>query len=137
MLVLSRRKDETIVMGKDHNIELKVVEIRGDRVRLGIDAPKEVSVLRQEIYNDIQRNYQTFKEYLDDRRYTAARGLLKKDEGLRGYIGRVVQEENSERKTGELYETLEQSLIDEKFDEAFGLLESNAKLRRYLKKILK
>ena len=53
MLVLSRKKDEKIVIGD--NITLMVIEIRGDKVRLGIDAPKEVSVHREEVYNAIQR----------------------------------------------------------------------------------
>ena len=53
MLVLSRKKDEKIVIGD--NITLMVIEIRGDKVRLGIDAPKEVSVHREEVYNAILR----------------------------------------------------------------------------------
>lgn len=53
MLVLSRKKDEKIRIGD--NITLMVVEIRGDKVRLGIDAPKEVSVHREEIYDAIKR----------------------------------------------------------------------------------
>ncbi len=53
MLVLSRKKDEKIIIGE--NITLMVIEIRGDKVRLGIDAPKEVSVHREEVYNAIQR----------------------------------------------------------------------------------
>lgn len=53
MLVLSRKKDEKIVIG-DH-ITVMVIEIRGDKVRLGIDAPKEISVHRQEVYEAIQR----------------------------------------------------------------------------------
>ncbi len=47
MLVLSRRKSETIRIGE--NIEIHVVEIRGGRVRLGIQAPQEIRVLRSEI----------------------------------------------------------------------------------------
>lgn len=51
MLVLSRKKDESIVINND--IIVTVVEIRGDKVRLGIVAPREVSVHRQEIYDAI------------------------------------------------------------------------------------
>ena len=51
MLVLSRKKNESIVI--DNNIVVTVVEIRGDKVRLGIVAPKEVSVHRQEVYDAI------------------------------------------------------------------------------------
>ena len=53
MLVLSRRKDETIMIGD--SVEITVVDIRGDTVRLGISAPKTVSVHRKEIYDAIQQ----------------------------------------------------------------------------------
>ena len=53
MLVLSRKKDEKIIIGD--SITLMVIEIRGDKVRLGIDAPKDVSVHRQEVYEAIRR----------------------------------------------------------------------------------
>jgi carbon storage regulator len=52
MLVLSRKKNESIIIN-DH-ITVTVVEIRGDKVRLGIDAPKDVSVHRREVYEAIQ-----------------------------------------------------------------------------------
>lgn len=52
MLVLSRRKDETIMIGDD--IEITVVDIKGDTVRIGIQAPRSVSVHRKEIYEAIQ-----------------------------------------------------------------------------------
>lgn len=54
MLVLSRKKNESIVI--DDRIKIVVVEIRGDKVRLGIEAPKEVPVHRQEVYDKIQRS---------------------------------------------------------------------------------
>ena len=47
MLVLSRKKDEKIIIGD--NISIMVVEIQGDKVRLGIDAPREVTVHREEV----------------------------------------------------------------------------------------
>lgn len=53
MLVLSRKKDERILIGDD--IEILVVEIRGDKVRLGIEAPKHIPVNRQEVHEAIQR----------------------------------------------------------------------------------
>ncbi len=53
MLVLSRKTSETIVIGD--SIKIMVIEIRGDKVRLGIEAPKDVTVHRQEIYEAIQR----------------------------------------------------------------------------------
>ena len=57
MLVLSRKENERIRLGS--NIELVVVEIRGDKVRLGIVAPDNVPVHRQEVYEAIQRDGQT------------------------------------------------------------------------------
>ncbi|MGL4422156.1 MAG: carbon storage regulator CsrA [Gemmataceae bacterium] len=51
MLVLSRKKNETIIINND--IVITVVEIRGDKVRLGIVAPKDVSVHREEVYQAI------------------------------------------------------------------------------------
>jgi carbon storage regulator len=53
MLVLSRQRDETIMIGDD--IEVTVVDIRGDKVRLGINAPKDVPVHRKEVYDAIRR----------------------------------------------------------------------------------
>jgi carbon storage regulator len=54
MLVLSRKKNESIVI--DNDITIVVVEIRGDKVRLGVEAPKEVPVHRREVYDAIRRN---------------------------------------------------------------------------------
>ena len=53
MLVLSRQKDESIIIGDD--VEITIVDVRGDKVRLGINAPKSVSVHRKEIYDAIQK----------------------------------------------------------------------------------
>jgi carbon storage regulator len=53
MLVLSRQRDETIMIG--HEIEITVVDIRGDKVRLGINAPRDVQVHRKEVYEAIRR----------------------------------------------------------------------------------
>ncbi len=55
MLVLSRKKNESIVINND--ITIVVVEIRGDKVRLGVEAPKEVPVHRREVYDAIRRNF--------------------------------------------------------------------------------
>jgi carbon storage regulator len=52
MLILSRKKDESIVIGD--NIEISIVDIKGDHVKLGIKAPKNVKVYRQEVYAAIQ-----------------------------------------------------------------------------------
>ena len=53
MLVLSRTRDETIMIGDD--IEITIVDIRGDKVRLGINAPAEIPVHRKEVYDAIKR----------------------------------------------------------------------------------
>lgn len=53
MLVLSRQRDETIMIGDD--IEITVVDIRGDKVRLGINAPTRIAVHRKEVYEAIRR----------------------------------------------------------------------------------
>jgi carbon storage regulator len=53
MLVLSRQKDESIMVGDD--VEITIVDVRGDKVRLGITAPKEIPVHRREVYEAIQR----------------------------------------------------------------------------------
>ncbi|GAB6166878.1 hypothetical protein JCM19992_28780 [Thermostilla marina] len=53
MLVLSRQRDESIIIGD--NIVVTIVDIRGDKVRLGIEAPQEIPVHRREVYEAIQR----------------------------------------------------------------------------------
>ncbi len=53
MLVLSRKKDESIVINDD--ITITIIEIRGDKVRLAIEAPRDVPVHRMEVYNAIKR----------------------------------------------------------------------------------
>ncbi len=53
MLVLSRKIDEKIIIGD--NIAIMIVDIQGDKVRLGIEAPREVSVHREEVYQAIQK----------------------------------------------------------------------------------
>ena len=53
MLVLSRKLNESIII--DDQIKITIVEIRGDKIRLGIEAPKHVAVHRREVYDAIQR----------------------------------------------------------------------------------
>lgn len=53
MLVLSRQRDESIIIGD--NIVITIVDIRGDKVRLGIEAPKEIPVHREEVYEAIKK----------------------------------------------------------------------------------
>jgi carbon storage regulator len=60
MLVLSRKKNESIVI--NNNITIVVVDIRGDKVRLGVEAPKEIPVHRREVYDAIQKNEQAVEK---------------------------------------------------------------------------
>lgn len=54
MLVLSRRKNESIMVGED--VQIMIVGIRGDRIRLGITAPKSIPVHRMEVYESLQHD---------------------------------------------------------------------------------
>ena len=77
MLVLSRRKDETIMIGDD--VEITIVDVRGDTVRLGIKAPRSVSVHRKEIYDAIQaENIAAAKESPPDEKAVGGLGSLLK-----------------------------------------------------------
>lgn len=60
MLVLSRKKDEKIIIGD--SISIMVIDIRGDKVRLGIDAPRDVSVHRREVYEAIKKETEKVAE---------------------------------------------------------------------------
>ena len=75
MLVLSRQRDETIMIGDE--IEITVVDIRGDKVRLGINAPRQVDVHRKEVYEAIKReNADASRVQIDD--LTAANRNLRR-----------------------------------------------------------
>lgn len=54
MLILTRRIHDTIIVGEDADIKITVLGVKGNQVRLGIDAPKDVPVHRKEIYDRIQ-----------------------------------------------------------------------------------
>lgn len=71
MLVLSRQRDESIIIGD--NIVITVVDIRGDKVRLGIQAPTEIPVHRQEVYEAIQRENQRASGLDGDETVSAAK----------------------------------------------------------------
>lgn len=53
MLILSRKVDEKIKIGND--ITLTIIEVKGDQVKIGVEAPKDVKVFRQEVFEEIQR----------------------------------------------------------------------------------
>ncbi|MHC4292085.1 MAG: carbon storage regulator CsrA [Planctomycetota bacterium] len=61
MLVLSRQKDESIMIGDD--VEITIVDVRGDKVRLGINAPRSIAVHRKEIYLAIQKEKEEEKKH--------------------------------------------------------------------------
>jgi len=63
MLVLSRQKDESIMIGEE--IEITIVDVRGDKVRLGINAPRTTTVHRKEIYLAIQKEKEAAKNNPD------------------------------------------------------------------------
>jgi len=62
MLILSRKVDEKIVIGED--ISVSVIEIRGDQVRIGVDAPKTVKVFRKEVFDAIKAENQAAAQSL-------------------------------------------------------------------------
>lgn len=76
MLVLARKKGQSIMIGD--NIEVSVIEIQGDQVRLGIEAPKNISIHRKEIFEEIQEenrqaanaNMEALKGYLEKKKNT-------------------------------------------------------------------
>lgn len=75
MLVLTRRMDESIVIGDD--IRVKVVAIKGDHVRLGVEAPKATPIHREEVYEEIQKeNRAAAASPLDAGQLDAAGDLL-------------------------------------------------------------
>jgi len=74
MLVLTRRRDQVIKIGDD--VEIRIVDIRGDKVRLGIDAPPGVPVHRLEIYDAIHR----------ERKAAAAAAVLAAQQGVAGAV---------------------------------------------------
>ncbi len=63
MLVLTRKKDQSIVI--NDNIELTILEVQGDQVRIGINAPRSVSVFRKEIFLEIQEENKRAAEIKD------------------------------------------------------------------------
>lgn len=53
MLILSRKKDESVII--DGNIEIKIIEIEDGKVKIGIEAPKDIDILRKELYKKIEQ----------------------------------------------------------------------------------
>ena len=94
MLVLSRQRDETIMIGDD--IEITIVEIRGDKVRLGINAPTSVPVHRKEVYQAIKRENREASEIKAEDIDGASRRMKRKDEGGEEAGGGAVERSEGE-----------------------------------------
>lgn len=75
MLVLSRKREQSIMIGDD--VEITVLDIQNDQVRIGIKAPKHVSIYRKEIFEEIQEENRRAAEVKAD----ALKGVLKDKEG--------------------------------------------------------
>lgn len=74
MLVLSRQRDESIIIGD--NVVITIVDVRGDKVKLGIEAPKEIPVHRREVYEAILReNRQATLLKTDDAQLLGPQGV--------------------------------------------------------------
>lgn len=76
MLILSRKTDEKIKIGED--ITLTIIEIRGDQVKIGVEAPKSVKVFRQEVFNAIKNENKSAAEIPNVSGIDAITRLLKK-----------------------------------------------------------
>ncbi len=76
MLILSRKTDEKIKIGED--ITLTIIEIRGDQVKIGVEAPKNVKVFRQEVFNAIKNENKSATEIASVSGIDAISKLLKK-----------------------------------------------------------
>ena len=88
MLVLSRQRDETIMIGD--NVEITVVDIKGDKVRLGITAPTHIAVHRKEVYEAIKRENR-------DASQVAVDDLHQANETLRHRHGDKPQDDKDDR----------------------------------------
>lgn len=78
MLVLTRKKNESIII--NDNIEITVVDIQGEQVRIGINAPKDVSIYRKEIYLEIEEENKKASTQLYRCSLNKISGKLKKTE---------------------------------------------------------
>lgn len=73
MLVLSRKPQERLII--NDNIIITLVEIKGDRVRIGIEAPKDVSIHRSEVYDRIQQEEAAVKTSWTEASYSSSVGV--------------------------------------------------------------
>ncbi len=87
MLVLTRRIDESIAIGD--NIQITVLAVEGERVKLGITAPREIVILRQEIYQAVQEQSQIQADLAQDPE-------AKRFEELRKFLAEEISEDESQ-----------------------------------------
>ncbi|MEN6390753.1 MAG: carbon storage regulator CsrA [Syntrophomonas sp.] len=80
MLILNRKKGERVIIGD--NIEITVIDVQGESVKLGISAPRSVSVYRKEIYDDIVRSNRQAVENMEDigEKIKVLQGIVRKNE---------------------------------------------------------
>lgn len=76
MLILSRKKDESIIIGND--IEITIIGIEDDKVKVGINAPKNIDIHRKEIYLQIQEENQKASQVKNNINIDQLKGLIKK-----------------------------------------------------------
>lgn len=96
MLVLSRHRGEVIVLGREPNlILLHVVEIRGDKVRIGVDAPSDVPVHRKEVYDAIQ-NGEPFNKKAPSDKAPVSRPAETRKTGLAGIVAPITRPAQAE-----------------------------------------
>ena len=91
MLVMTRQRNESIIINDD--VTIIVIEVRGDKVRLGVETPREFSIHRQEVYEILRENQKTkgdlekkFQDYLDSGKYNEACSVLRE-----GYVASTAQ----------------------------------------------
>ncbi len=94
MLVLSRKTNESIMIGD--NVEIKIVEVKGEYVKLGITAPRSIAVHRKEIYEAIKReNEEAAKtKHVDEAKMEEKLKELKEKEGEKGKEGKDKNDKN-------------------------------------------
>lgn len=75
MLALTRKIDEALII--DGKIQIKILDIQGDKVKIGIEAPKEIAIYREEVYSQIQESNKEALTAFDEETLTKLKALLK------------------------------------------------------------